>query len=438
MSGRNWQGSRVVITGVGVISPIGNSVSDFWTSLTEGRSGVVAADAELPVPFAGLATFRGHIDEFAISDPQLRKAVRKSLKLMNRETQMGLAAAQQALAASGLTECVPDPERIGVCFGAGNVAMMPHDLEHAVHACCDADGFQSSLWGTQGLAQIEPLWLLKCLPNMPACHAAIVNDLRGPNNTLTHAEAAFHLAMGEAVQHIQEGTADLMLVGGTGTTLHPVNLRHFTLDAEPANASFPPDHACRPFDRDRTGAVPAEGAAAFVIESLESAVSRGAATLGEVHGTASSCVISPTLVPDARRAVKNVIGSVLKRSGFTVENVGYVHAHGLGTVRSDAAESAGIHDALATGREQPAVLAMKGYTGNAGAGSGALELAGSVLSLQHRCTFPALNFRTPDDACPVRPERGQSDLSQPVILNLSLTAQGLAGCTLISAFADAA
>ncbi|QDT51122.1 3-oxoacyl-[acyl-carrier-protein] synthase 2 [Symmachiella dynata] len=426
---------RVVVTGVGVVSPLGNSVDEFWQALVDGRSGIVAEEPSPQVPMcAGVARdFTGAIDDFGPLEKGLKKTIRKALKLMNRETQMGVAAAQQALNNSELLGVGYEPERVGVCFGAGNVSMMPQDFEAGVRACSDAAGFDFRRWGREGLDQIAPLWLLKCLPNMPACYMAIYNDLRGPNNSITQREAAANLSVAEACYAIQEGAADAMVSGATGTTILPFNRLHAELEGQVALDTQHPDAVCRPFDRDRQGAVIAEGAAALVLEEYQAALDRGATIFGEILGVGSSCVVSPGRVVQRDKALANAIGAALRKAHLSPDDIGHVHAHGLSTHRSDIEEATAIRKVFGDRTSKLPVVAAKSNTGNAGAGSGALELVASLLALKKNRLFPVLNYEEPDPQCPVAPVRSTDCEAGESFVNLSIVAQGQASCLAVGA-----
>ncbi len=273
---------RVVITGMGVISPLGNSIDSLWSGLSSGRSGVtkLAASDDPSVAFccAGLASeFRGTIDDFGPLDAATKKSIRKGLKLMCREIQMGVAAAQWSLHHSGIVRGVYAAERMGVVFGCDHIVSLPDEFYAAVASCTDErHAFHFERWGKQGLSEITPLWLLKYLPNMPASHIAIYNDLRGPNNSLTYREASSNIAIGEAAATIRRGAADCILAGATGSSVAPLRAVQLALHAQWACPNGEPaEETSRPFDARRTGMVAAEGAGAPVLEEL-AAAQRGA------------------------------------------------------------------------------------------------------------------------------------------------------------------
>jgi 3-oxoacyl-[acyl-carrier-protein] synthase II len=430
---------RVVITGLGVISPIGNTLESFWESLVQRRSGVAtlaSASNDGPGPCAGEAReFTGHIDNFGPLEDGIKKAIRKGIKLMNRETQMAVAAAQHALGDSALMQHGPDPERIGVCFGAGFVSMLPEDFVAGVSTCTSGDAeFDFDRWGQEGLNQVAPLWLLKCLPNMPACHIAIYNDFRGPNNSITQRECAANLAIAEARNLIADGMADAMVVGATGTTLLAFNRLHTLMEEDVADSTGDPASACRPFDRTRTGAVIAEGAGAIVVERLECALDRGAQIYGEIVGAGSSCVVDRSYVPRCDRALANAMRMALRGARMSPDAIGHIHAHGLGTQRSDRYEAKAIRDVFGKRSEQIPLVAAKSYMGNAGAGCGAIELVASLLALKHGTLFPVLNYREPDPDCPVAPVQNDDVAAGESFVNLSMLPQGQASCVVIRNF----
>lgn len=415
---------RVVVTGLGIISPLGRTKEEVWGSLLHGHG--VSGAGEVP-------GFHKGVDDFSVLPEATQKASRKSLKLMNRETRLGVAAAQQALSDSELDSAGYDPERIGVCFGVGNVSVLPGDFREAMEACTGDDGhpFDFQRWGEEGLPQVAPLWILFCLPNMPACHLSISKELRGPNNSITQEDAALNLAMAEARNLLAEGAAEAMVVGGTGTNLLPFNRLHAAMQNELCDAEGT-DSVCRPFDRHRCGTVPAEGAAAFVLETLEGARSRGARVYGEILGAASSCVVEEDGAASLDQAAANAMRGALDRAGISPEAVGHVHAHGLGTQVSDRAEASAIRAVFGEATDRLPVVAAKSYTGNAGAGSGAIELATSLLALEHGHLFPVLNHQEADPECPIHPVTSRDVAAGDSLLNLNLLSRGLASCLVVA------
>ena len=369
---------RVVITGVGAISPLGSSKEALWDGLSSGHSGVAVlspppgdspdspAVDKGPVPLdvakpaclfpvsvgAAAGQFTGEIDNFGPLDKETRKAIRKGLKVMCRECQMGVAVAQLALADAAWKPGSLDPERVGISFGADYMLSVPEEFSEGIVQCLDGERrFHFSRWGREGLPKMSPLWLLKYLPNMPASHLAIYNDFRGPNNSLTLREAAANAALGEAYQIILRGSAEVMLVGATGTRLHPMKMLHAVQQEEVYLGDGDPAAASRPFDRDRRGVVLGEGAGAVVLEELSTAQARGATI------TAKSSLRPPVRSPAAGWS-PSAIGRWLTfctrfcNAGANQNDVGHLHAHGLSTRSSDADEARAIQEASPPARRR--------------------------------------------------------------------------------------
>jgi 3-oxoacyl-[acyl-carrier-protein] synthase II len=444
---------RVVITGVGVICPLGSTKESLWESLSQGRSGVsrlaFGSRASCPLPAAETAAlpalpahfgaearqFTGDIDNFGPLEKEQKKAIRKGLKVMCRECQMGVAVAQLALADAATKPGAFDPDRTGIAFGTDYMLSAPEEFSEGIVQCLDAEGrFQFPRWGGEGMTKMSPLWLLKYLPNMPASHLAIYNDFRGPNNSLTMREAAANAALGEAYQIILRGSADVMLVGATGTRLHPMKMIHALGQEEVATGDGDPAAASRPFDRDRRGMVLGEGAGAVVLEELSQAQARGAAIYGEVIAAVGSSVVGRRLVAQRDRAMQNVLGGLLHSAGASADDVGHLHAHGLSTRTSDIEEARAIQAVFAARRAPLPVVAAKSYFGNLGAGSGLVELIASLLAMRHDRLFPVLNYTTPDPECPVAAVHNGDVKPGPSFINLSVTPQGQAAAVMVRQF----
>jgi 3-oxoacyl-[acyl-carrier-protein] synthase II len=430
---------RVVITGLGVVSPIGVNVSEFWDALVSGRSGIsrlstAEDDSAGPACGGAITAFQGRIEDFGPLADELRKQLRKSLKVMNRETQLAVAAAQQAFRDSRIAAEHFDPERCGVSFGAGYVGIRPDDFVSGVDKCRDAEGGAAlDDWGEKGLPEVHPLWLLTCLPNMPGCYIAMYNNLQGPNNTITLGDGAANLAVLEAADLIRDGDADVMLAGGCGNQLDSCSLLHAVLDVELARRAHDPSGILRPFDRDRIGALPAEGAAAFVLEELQSARARGATIYGEVLGGGASCVVERG-VPNRSTAMTHAMRTALSSAGITTAEIGHIQAHGLSSRRVDVEEAQAIRGVFPID-ESAVVTAAKGHFGDAGAGSGALELAAGLLALQQGRLFPVLNCDHPDPECGLDLVRETDRPAGESFLKLSVTPQGQASALIVRAAA---
>jgi 3-oxoacyl-[acyl-carrier-protein] synthase II len=283
------------------------------------------------------------------------------------------------------------------------------------------------------MPQLSPLWLLKYLPNMPASHVAIFNDLRGPNNSITLREAASNVAVGEAFRTIVRGHAEVMIAGATGTRVHPMKAIHAIQTEQLAMNGVEPAKASRPFDLHRKGMVLGEGAAAVVVEELAHAQARGATIYGEIIGHASSQVTDQNSIAQRDRALANVMRMTLADADATTADVGHIHAHGLGTHSCDAEEATAIRQVFGTRADEVPVAAAKSNFGNLGAAGGLVELIGSLLAMQHGNLFPILNFQTPDPACPILAANPGMSPGRSV-LNLSVTPQGQASAILVRAW----
>jgi len=438
---------RVVITGLGLISPLGSTPAEFWSALAAGTSGVAQVsllppDLQ-PLKFAGEAQqFTGEIDDFGPLEKERKKAIKKGLKVMCRETRMAVAAAQLALADAGFAQQPPDPETSGVILGSDYMLTMPEDYEGSMKKCADAGEFDFSRWGDEGLDQMTPLWMLKYLPNMPASHIAIYNDLRGPNNSLTMREAASNLAIGEAFRTIRRSHANAMVAGATGTRILPMQAIHALQTEQMAAENCDPTKASRPFDKHRTGMVAGEGAGMVVLEELSSAKARGATIYAEIVGLGSSNVADaqragPSSAPELRGqcdvALRQAMVAALRDAGASPADVGHVNAHGLGTVERDADEARAIREVFGPLSDKVPVAAPKSNFGNLGAGSGAVELIASVLALGEGRLPRVLNYETPDPACPLAVVADDATPAGRSFLNLSVTPQGQAAVLYVAA-----
>jgi 3-oxoacyl-[acyl-carrier-protein] synthase II len=431
MSSASPDRRRVVITGLGLVSPLGSSPTEFWSALVAGKSGVslvslLPADRQ-PLKYAGEAKqFTGEIDDFGPLEGDRKKAIKKGLKVMCRETRMAVAAAQLALNDALVADKPLDPESSGVVLGSDYMLTMPEDYEAGMKKCADAGDFEFTRWGNEGLDQMTPLWMLKYLPNMPASHIAIYNDLRGPNNSLTMREAASNLAIGEAFRTIQRGHASAMVAGATGTRILPMQAIHALQTEQMAAENCDPTKASRPFDKNRTGMVAGEGAGMVVLEELESAKARGATILAEIIGSGSSNVADENLVGKCNLALANAMRSALRDAGLKPSDIGHINAHGLATTDLDVDEARAIREVFGPAADTVPVFALKSYTGNLGAASGVVELIASVLALKDGHLPRTLNYESPDRACGLAITRTEKTPTGRTFLNLSVTPQGQA------------
>ena len=428
---------RVVITGIGLISPLGNDKESLWEGLQSGRSAVgpitVLTGESPPTKIAAEANlFTGKIDCFGPLEKEKQKAIRKGLKIMCRECQMGVATAQLALSDAGIASDAVDPERVGVSFGSDYMVTVPEDFIEGVKACGgDAGHFEFDQWAGAGLARMSPLWLLKYLPNMPASHIGIYNNFCGSSNSITMREASGNLAIGEALEIIRRGNVDVMLCGSTGTRLNPSKIVHAAQQEELAAGDGDPAQASRPFDLNRTGMVLGEGAATVVLEELSQAEARGATIYGEVLAGSSSAAAGPRLVARREVAIKNALAGVLRSARLSIDEIGHINAHGLSTRTGDAEEASAVNQVFAGRSERLPIVAPKSHFGNLGAGSGVVELIASLLALEHGHLFPILNYETPDPECPITAVTDTSTPTGDTFINLSTTPQAQASAVLI-------
>ena len=386
---------RVVVTGMGIVAPQCRSLNDLWNLLISGVCAVRPYDGFGLITHAAPADFEGHISDFESQDPTQQKAIRKNLKVMSREIQMTVAASCRALNSAGLQIGQFPSDRIGISFGSDYILTTVEDILDGVRSCMTGPQFDFARWGTAGLPKMTPLWQLKYLPNMPSSHIAILNDFHGPSNSITLREASIGAVVGESVEIIASGRADIMVVGTTGSRLHPYKLMH-AKQHEELTAT-----ACRPFDQHRDGTILGEGAGALILEEMQHAEKRGADCWAEIVCGSYRCRWGRTGGDFRRETVRNVLESVLRKGNLSPEQIGHINAHGLGGKLSDTAESQGIHDVFGKRTHPIPVTAAKGNFGNLGAGSGALELIAGILSLRQGTLYPTLNFSALDSSCPV-------------------------------------
>jgi 3-oxoacyl-[acyl-carrier-protein] synthase II len=409
---------EVVITAMGVVSPIGIGRDRFWESLCTGRSGV----RHVPLFAAcGGPPIGADVSDF---DPKQYVKPRKALKVMSRDIQLGFTAADLACAEGGLAEHPMDPERAGVVFGADMIACELDELVAPYRACTVDGRIEGHEWGAKALSELFPLWMLKYLPNMPACHIGIVHDLRGPTNALVLGEVSSLAAVVEATRVIRRGQADAMIAGGVGARVQPMVWAHEQA-LQFSRRSDDPAGASRPFDARRDGMVNGEGSAAFLLESRQSAEARGVKPLARVVAFATAFEPRPDRSPPQGEGIVRAIRQALERCGLEPRQVGHVNAHGMSTTLDDRIEAQAIRAVLG---DVP-VTAPKSYFGNLGAGGGAVEMAASLLALEHGLVPPTLNYEQPDPECPVNVVHGQplaTDRRPALILNHSRVGQSVA------------
>src|SRR3981081_948263 len=311
--------TRVVVTGMGTVNPLGKNLEEYWHGLIEGRS--TARPAEGYSTEKLTTKFACEVPNF---DPQAFMD-RKAAQRMARFAQMAVAASTMAIADSGLDLEKEDSFRVGVDMGKGIGGFVEMNKGAISYA-------------TKG--RLNPLYAPMIIPNMAAASVAMAFRLRGPNTTVTTACAASTHTLGDATRIIQHGDADVMLAGGTEASLCEVGISSFNSIRALSTRNDAPEKASRPFDRDRDGFVPGEGAGILVLESLQHAMNRGARIYGEVLGFATTCDAFHQVAPDETgEAPAQAIKLAIRDAGIGPSDVDYVNAHGTSTVLNDAGET---------------------------------------------------------------------------------------------------
>jgi 3-oxoacyl-[acyl-carrier-protein] synthase II len=425
---------RVLITGLAVISPVGIGAEAFRGSLAERRGGIGPIRS---FPVAGLPSAAGgEILNFRARDhaaPKHAKALQKSLKYMARDIQLAVAGAELAMADAGLIDGGVDPTRIGLDLGAGLIATDLDELAPAMQKAFPNGGaLDYKAYAREGIPLIPPIWLLKYLPNMLACHISILMDCQGPSNSITENEAASNLAIGEATRIIQRGRADVMIAGGADTKIHPMSLVRIGLAEQMSTWPGDPSAACRPFDKDRAGIVPGEGAGILILEEAEHAARRGAKVYGEILGAGSGCDAYPSGGQDPEgKGTEVAIRAALRDAGLKPSEIGHINAHGSATRISDLAEARAFRRIFGDGPSVP-VTALKGYMGNLVSGCGVVEAIGSLLGVNAGWIPSVLHCDEQDPECGLDLVLGNSrPTDNPIFVNTNLTRNGQAAALVI-------
>lgn len=398
--------ARVVITGLGAVTPLGLTVNDTWAALCAGRCGIDKISAFDPVGFS--CKIAGQVPEYKIRD-YVPKAFRKAVKLMSRDIELAVIAAGEALTDSGLITKGIDPEnininpeRMAINLGAGLISCDLIELAPAVAASITDGKFDIHKWGKDGLELVTPLWLLKYLPNMLACHIGIIHDIQGPSNSITCAETSGHLAITEAAQTIARGDSDIALAGGAEAKVNPiVMIRQCLLRRTTDQNNDNPACACRPFDADAKGSVFGEAAGIVILENLENAERRGAKILAELAGVGQSNNLNPRyehLEPDGK-GVEIAIKKAMADAQIGPEDLDLVIPHGTGIPEDDLAEAKAIRAALGQAAEAVIVWPTKSMLSNTGAACGAVDIIAAVCAMIDGKIPAAKNYDTKADGC---------------------------------------
>ncbi|MCP9790111.1 beta-ketoacyl-ACP synthase II [Cyanobium sp. Maggiore-St4-Cus] len=372
---------RVVVTGLGAITPIGNDVSSYWEGLSTARNGV-----------AGITLFDAsrHACRFAAEvknfDPSGWLEPKES-KRWDRFCQFGVIAAKQAVAHAGLTIDESNQHRVGTAIGSGVGGLLM--METQAHVLKD-----------RGPDRVSPFCVPMMIPNMATGLTAIALGAKGPSSAVATACAAGSNAIGDAYRLIQLGLADVMVAGGAESAITPLGVAGFASAKALSFRNDDPTTASRPFDAERNGFVIGEGAGVIVLESLEHAQARGAQILAEVVGYGMTCdahhITSPT--PGGVGGAE-AMRLALKDARLEPEAVDYVNAHGTSTQANDSNETSAIKSALGDWAYQIPVSSTKSMTGHLLGGSGGIEAVAVVLAIEHNLVPPTINYQNPDPAC---------------------------------------
>src|SRR5213080_2672817 len=371
--------TRVVVTGMGTINPLGKNVEEYWHGLIEGRSGASPIER---FPSDRLATkFACQVNTFDPQDYLERKAAQR----MARFSQMAVAASKMALADSGLDLTKEDSFRVGVAMGTGIGAF--DDMTQG------AASFLSK-------GRLNPMYAPTIIPNMAGASVAMQFHLRGPNTTVTTACAASTQTLGDASRMIQHGDADVMLAGGTEASLCEVGIASFNAIRALSTRNDAPEKASRPFDRDRDGFVPGEGAGTLILESREHAINRGAHIYGEILGYATTNDAYHQVAPDETgEAPAKAVSLALRDAGLEPSDIDYVNAHGTSTQLNDAGETKALKIALGDHAYKVAISSTKSMIGHLLGAAGAVEAIATLLTINRGMIHPTINYENPDPAC---------------------------------------
>jgi len=370
---------RVVVTGIGPVTPIGAGVEAFWDALLAGRSGITPIEhidaSQLPVKIAG------EIHDF---DPEAWMSP-KEIKRTDRAVHFAIAASKLAWKDAG--DPAVDNARTGVMFSTGIGGLGSLLVQHKVFL-------------EKGADRVSPFMVPMLMPNAAAGHVAMAFGFTGPNECITTACAAGAHAVGDAYRVIRDGLAEICIAGGTDATILGLTLAGFAQMQALSRRNDDPAHASRPFDRDRDGFVLSEGAGALILEEAERAVARGARIYAELAGYGASAdayhITAPE--PEGLGAIQSM-QACLEDAGEPPDAVGYVNAHGTSTPLNDAAETRALKKALGDHAYRTPVSSTKSMTGHMLGAAGAVEAAVASLVVRDGVIPPTINYEHPDDDC---------------------------------------
>ena len=372
---------RVVVTGLGAVTPLGNNVETYWKNLLAGKSGIG------PITHFDASQFdsriAGEVREFDPSGVVDRKEARR----LDLFVQYALVAAQEALRQSGLDLEKVDHERIGSVIGCGIGGIGVAET-------------QKEILLARGPGRVSPFLVPMMIPNMAPGMIAIKYGFRGPNISVVTACASGNNAFTDAVRMIQRGDADVMIVGGTESAVTPLAVSGFCSAKALSTRNDEPQRASRPFDRDRDGFVIAEGCGLAVVESLEHAQRRGAAILAEIggYGMSDDAYHMTAPLPDGSGGAKSM-ALAIQDAGLKPEDISYINAHGTSTVQGDIGETMAIKLVFGDRAKHIPVSSTKSMIGHALGAAGGVEFVAAVKSIQEQILHPTVNLENPDPEC---------------------------------------
>ena len=387
---------RVVVTGLGMINPLGNDVKTVWDALIAGRSGVgnitIFDASQYPTKIA--AEIRNWDVASCVEDPKLWTK-------RGRHAKFAAGAAKQAIDDSGLLDNIKDRGRVGVYFGAGEGNQDFFNFTQmlcAAHA--DNSEFNLEAFVREGLRILDPELELEQEPSMPAAHLATMFDIQGPNINCLTACAASSQAVGEATELIRRGQVDAMVAGGAHSMIHPFGLTGFNLLTALSTNNTDPTKASRPFDRLRDGFVLGEGSSVVILEELEHAKQRGAKIYGEVlgYGCTADAYRITDIHPEGRGAIGCMRASLVD-GGINADEVGYVNAHGTSTTVNDKVETVACKAVFGERAPKVPVSSTKSMMGHLIAAAGASEMIVCLLAMRDGVLPPTINLENPDPLC---------------------------------------
>lgn len=387
---------RVVVTGLGMINPLGTNVDTVWSALTEGKSGVgsitVFDASQYPTKIA--AEVKGWDVSQCGEDPGVWEK-------RGRHARFAAGAAKQAVQDSGILDSLQDRGRMGVYFGAGEGNQDFYNFTQMLSAATQVpDEFDVNEFMKLGLQILDPELEIEQEPSMPSAHVANMFDIQGPNINCLTACAASSQAVGEATELIRRGDVDSMLAGGAHSMIHPFGLTGFSLLTALSTNNEDPQGASRPFDRLRDGFVLGEGSSVVILEELEHAKQRGAKIYGEVlgYGCTADAYRITDIHPEGRGAI-GCMSASLKDAGLSADAVGYVNAHGTSTTVNDKVETVACRAVFGDRAAQVPVSSTKSMMGHLIAAAGVTEMIVCLLAIRDGVIPPTINLENPDPLC---------------------------------------